>query len=48
MPRGLGKIAFGSTMADETWCSQGQGNAQRRKYLKQKMNEYFKVTESMP
>lgn len=42
MPWGLGKIVFGSTMADETWCWQVQGHAQWRKYLKQKMNEFFK------
>lgn len=46
MPRGLGKIGFGSTMADETWCWQVQSNAQWRKYLKQKMNGFLKVTKT--
>lgn len=32
----LGKIVFGSTMADETWCWQGQGNAQLKKVFKTK------------
>lgn len=42
VPRRLGKLVFGSTMADETWCWQVQGNIQWRKHLKQKMNEVFK------